>query len=675
MDRIGRIKLPLFMLISVLGTTHPTAVFSNAENQENDYLMDFSLEDLFDLEIEVASLFKEKEVDVGSTVALITEQQWKKQGARMTNDAIANLPGTMISPTLGGSDVVAIRGYSTKLSVRGIATLLDGVPLNTLAWGTALYDKANINLGVLDRIEMVRGPGSTIYGSDAFHGVYSLKSFRSDTDIIVTEIEEGNDGYHSANVRVSRGIGDDVRMDSAISINSQQDQNRTYLYTDATDDTEVSSSRAHAHNSHTIITKLSIEPTDIFSANVGLYHHVFDAKEVPGLGTSLSAELDIMSADSEFTMLKGGVGFNLDNDITLTADVFSWVNKHAFSYTGFNNYLQKQDESRAGISLIAKQPDNDLNTQWLVGLGQNRSKITDTGIGFIPVVGVAPFQGLERTVNNLFVQTKTGFNDDTLLVLFGFRVDDYSDFGRQTTPRAGIIYKPSYTSAIKLLYGNAFRAAVGGELTSAGSILGSPDIKPEVIDTYELIYVISKENSKFSATVFRSEWKEAIIIEVFDEPLEFFASEYVNRGVNEASGIELEGRFQLNSYLFEGSFSYITSESVSSDLDYAAFPKYIINVGINYSLPKYKLNFYLSERIHLDAKDRPANSSTDIPEDLKDYFRTDLNVSYQYNEDTNIVMNIRNLFDRDNFLPSMWGAENGVPEAGVSATLRVSYQM
>lgn len=593
----------------------------------------------------------------------------------MTNDAISFLPGTMVMPTLAGADVVSIRGYSTNLSVRGIATLLDGVPLNSLAWGTAFYDKANINLGVLDRIEMVRGPGSTIYGSDAFHGVYSLKSFSSENDVLITGLEEGSIGYHSGHLRISRGIGEGWRVNSAISINNQEDQNRPYLYTDPVDGIRKYSARAHRYDSHTLIAKLDNSESKYYSAKIGLYHHVFNSQDNLGLGTARSAGNDLTDGDTQFTMFSGGFTRHLNNQISLEASLFYWENKHTYLYKGYDNLYQQQDEYRAGLSLIAKQPYNTLNTQWLIGIGKNRAEIIETGLGFLPIVNLAPFDGLERTIDNLFIQTKTALIDETLLILFGFRIDDYSDFGKQASPRAGVIYKPNKASAIKLLYGNAFRAAVGGELTSAGFIIGRSDIKPEVIDTYELIYVVSTSHSKLSATLFSSEWKDGIIIEPLDYYDEFFISKYANRGENKSIGFELEGLYQIDNCIFEGSVSYVTSESVSIDLDYGAFPKYIANIGFNYELRQYKLNFYLSERIHLDVKDRPANSALDSPEDLKDYFRTDLNVRYEYNQDTDIEMNIRNLFNRQNYLPALWEGENGIPEQGVNATLRITYKM
>lgn len=123
------------------------------------------------VKVDVASLFREDALRVGSTVASIDAATWEKAGARRMHEAFDNEPSVMSYTTLGGAPAMAIRGYTTSfLSVRSLATMIDGVPLTTLSFGTALYGIPNWDLGTLDKIEIVKGPGSAIYGTDAFCG-------------------------------------------------------------------------------------------------------------------------------------------------------------------------------------------------------------------------------------------------------------------------------------------------------------------------------------------------------------------------------------------------------------------------------------------------------------------------------------------------------------------------
>jgi len=136
------------------------SLYSQANEYIDESLFALSLEELLAIEVEVASGVLESELEVGSSVSLITREQWQQRGARRTDDALGGLISTIALPTFGGGNALAVRGYATELSVRGIATILDGVPLNTLAFGTSAYDKPNIDLGILQRIETIRGPGS-----------------------------------------------------------------------------------------------------------------------------------------------------------------------------------------------------------------------------------------------------------------------------------------------------------------------------------------------------------------------------------------------------------------------------------------------------------------------------------------------------------------------------------
>ena len=130
-----------------------------------------SLEKLLDYEIKSASLFEDSVLTTGSSVSVIEPSDWQRIGARSMLDAISNQPSVQVLPSAYGLNVISIRGYSQVASARGIATLLDGIPTNGVNLGSGQYATQNVQLGVLDRIELTRGPGSALYGSDAFHGV------------------------------------------------------------------------------------------------------------------------------------------------------------------------------------------------------------------------------------------------------------------------------------------------------------------------------------------------------------------------------------------------------------------------------------------------------------------------------------------------------------------------
>ncbi|MFT4852777.1 MAG: outer membrane receptor protein involved in Fe transport [Cyclobacteriaceae bacterium] len=127
---------------------------------------------LLQIKVTSTSFFEHDQLLAGSSVSVIERADRVRTGA----------PSVMLMPSLDGRRVVAIRGYAQLASSRGIATLADGIPMNEPLLGAGQHTAQNINLGVLDRIEVIRGPGSALYGSDAFHGVISMSTFESEED-------------------------------------------------------------------------------------------------------------------------------------------------------------------------------------------------------------------------------------------------------------------------------------------------------------------------------------------------------------------------------------------------------------------------------------------------------------------------------------------------------------
>ena len=122
---------------------------------------------------------------------------------------------------------MAIRGYSGVASARGIGTLLDGIPMNGPSFGSGQYTTQNIGLGVLERIEVIRGPGSALYGSDAFHGVIAMTAFESEKDITRMSAEGGIDNYYQTSLQHSSGFGNDARVNIAVAASGEH-WDRTY---------------------------------------------------------------------------------------------------------------------------------------------------------------------------------------------------------------------------------------------------------------------------------------------------------------------------------------------------------------------------------------------------------------------------------------------------------------
>jgi outer membrane receptor protein involved in Fe transport len=410
-----------------------------------------------------------------------------------------------------------------------------------------------------------------------------------------------------------------------------------------------------------------LDAREDLSLHFGFYADSWQGDRFPGAGQHIPQfgdlqDRDWTDSDATLYMGKGALLWKLPADAELELNGFYWDNQHltTFDLTRGAGILleQRTDEHRGGVNLLVRQPDNFLNTQWVAGYGYDRMQM-DAGA----------YKGKDRDIHSFFFQGKTSFPGDFVHLLYAARVDDCSDFGTQVTPRAGLIVQPTQESAIKLLYGRAFRAAVAPELYGTSAAEGNPNIDPETIDTVELLLLLERHNWRGELGGFWSRWSDGIAIRTGAG-----GPTYDNFAKSESWGAEASFRYVFKGWRADLSGSYVMSKNQTESRDYVAFPKYIFNLGLGYDWQKLDLHFYLITRIHLAAKEYPIIDSLPDPGDLENYYRTDLNINKGIGEGFEIWLTARNLFDRKNHLPGIWNAEGGIPDEPFNVSLGVRWR-
>ena len=654
--------------------------FAYSDDDINDFLFELSLEELLNIKVEVASLFNESELEISNTVELITEADWKKTSSKNLLQAVNNLPAILPLTNIWGG-AIPIRGYANNLSVRGTSFLIDGIPLNNLADMTTSYDFHFFDLGALSRIEVVRGPGSSIYGSDAFHGVFSLKTHFEDTNETIVNLGVGGDGYNQFSLKSNVGLGENHRLNAIVGYTNQGDQNLVYEYNDPTDAIDKTATRENSYQTLTAILKINGQYENNFRSQLAVYYSDFNSKEFPGAvrgllnGISLARDEDNSDNDTSAKIIRAEVGHELANGIDISlmgylmdTRVKRFVNFKKVNAT-YSNNLKVEDST--GLDLTIKQDNRDINTKWLLRAQYKNAHLKDDYSEWFDLddellsKNISNANDYKRTTKSIAAQGKTSFSDNSYHVIYGARLDDYSDLGTQLTPSAGFIYQPTDDSSIKLNYGQAYRAASPNELLGTNLISKNTSLEPETIDTYELSYIKHSKNTRSVITAFTSKWTGAIQIK---------DGIYKNAGKNSSEGIEASFNGKFSAYSFDLNMSYVVSSSDTEDFDYSAFPKYIINLGIGYELEAYDLNFYLSNRIHLQTDAGPITNIVTDPEELSTYFKTDFHLEWSKLDNISIWLDINNLANRKNTIPSLWNVENGIPDEALSVSLGFTYR-
>jgi len=213
-------------------------------------------------------------------------------------------------------------------------------------------------------------------------------------------------------------------------------------------------------------------------------------------------------------------------------------------------------------------------------------------------------------------------------------------------------------------------------MKGAATVKGNPDVKPEHIATQELVYMLQTADTLSEFVVYKSRWTDSIV----SAPLTGdpgFSSRYVNAGNSKAYGAEASFTLQGDPWTVETSASYVRSENTSLNYDYVAFPKWILNLGVGYRLPEYNTELFVNNRAHLNADEGQVAASLPSPAALKDYWRSDIHVTTHVNKQASLTLDIRNLFDRANALPSTQTnpSPGGIPDEPRSIKLGVTYAL
>lgn len=560
-------------------------------------LFAISLEDLIHVEISVASRFIETEKEATNSVESISKKDWEIHGARRTDEALAYFSGVVAMPSIYGSWGLAIRGYADGTNIRSNSQLLDDIALNGFVLTGANYYVPHIGLGTLDKIELIKGAASTLYGSEAFHGVVAMQSYEGKNDETIANISIGNWGRSAFYINSHKTINEQYSLDFAMDINEIDDQDLAYFANSNGEKREKTFDDGWSN--YTLITKLHADYGNRGTAKLSFYQIDHRFNNHPGFSVA------------NFIGDQGFEKGKTVNQIVAFDYSKSLADNYAVDWKSYYHKTQYQDYSLTATSAIT-EPDlyvyNDVNiydydlekTSHNLRLKKYRSHSNhefslDYSINywrvnhaFIKSAGFSQFEqanfdGASRTAHSLAALGKY-FLSDHLSLTAGGRYDNYSDTENHFSPKLGAVYSTG-NQTVKALYSHAFRAASAQENLgiSDAQIVGNKHLKPATLDNYELIYILSKANYRLSSTIFHTDYSDGLALApVGNNSLPLH---YINFNEGHANGLEIDSRFFISDFTFKINASYIRSYNDISKIEYQAFPRIIINYLADYKAP------------------------------------------------------------------------------------------
>jgi iron complex outermembrane receptor protein len=550
------------------------------------------------------AMSEQKVASAPGAVTVITEEQIKAMGARTLSDVLRTVTGVYISTSERHLERIWIRGIRSGYNDKTLL-LIDGVPQRELVYGHMFIDEY-IPVGNIERIEVVRGPGSALYGTNAFAGVVNV--ITKDTMGITVRSGFGTCATKKFTAEAGEEFGP-----LKVNIFSR-------LYETEGDGTEFSD----YHERHTLQqdpvkansfwVKSSIYGLQL-NAKYLFYQHKFPTHpDVPAEQwdrnwfwyknsfLDLSYEYKI---GENISALARGYWQHYDNpsfwqvyesyvdtldgiplrDYVITYDVWPYKKSQlAGGQVRFNLSLPLKHQVILGGEYDYEEiiEVRDLYKNRVTG---------DTVSPYVPDTAEIPydFYIAPMTHHNYTWYIQDIWNPKELIgVTIGVRNDVHDVFGSSINPRGGVVVGPLKKIIVKLLYGQAFRAPSYRELYTYSAnpswIQGNPDLKPEMIKTpeIELDYDITK-NIRTRMNYYRSYCSDLI----FRNYSKVVDGDTVVMYDNSEKDIEvqgLEGLLKVSFRKLAGFFNYTYSEAKEEYSDKTLFdlPCKMSNFGLTY---------------------------------------------------------------------------------------------
>lgn len=666
MNKLTIICLLLFNILFI-----PFIAFAQEDAEEIplDNLLKANVESALKYEDRSSQAAAKYEQAIGESpaaVTIITAEDIQRYGYRTLEEVFATVRGFYISDDRNYGYLGA-RGFGrpTDFSNRALF-LLNGETLNEKLYGYAqISTSADVDLDDVERIEIIRGPGSALYGNSAMFAVVN----------IITKKGRAIDGFRLSATTGSYGklqgkgvfgkeFGNGLDVFTSGLYNDTKGQEKLYYKEYDSPDTN-----------NGIAENLDWDKYYRLLANASYKGFSFQGiiksreKGIPtgSWGTLFNNEKSHTLDEHEFAELKYNKDISADKNISLRGYIHHCLYYGIYPYREYD-YFDESHNSWFGFETRFMW-DVIPNNRIVSGLEyQNHFQADYRYWNYDYTICEID---LPQSIFSVYIQDECQIAEN-LSLTFGIRTDRYTEIGNSTNPRFAIVYNPFTSSNLKLLYGHAFRVPSVYEtgFQQEGYWLLNPHLKPEKIRTEEIVWEQRLTDSLYSTiSMYRYDMKDLIdavsVSENQNEPL----SQYQNINKVKATGVEGELNFRFKSG-FNGysNYTFQNAKDADSGKKLTNSPTHIIRLGL--VSPNLKYIFIAGEFQYETERITVYNTKT------KPYLLANINISTRW------LLNhlrcsflIRNLFNRDYSFPG--GVEHlqpAIQQDGRNYTFKLEYR-
>jgi vitamin B12 transporter len=586
-------------------------------------------------------------------IYVITGEEMEAQGARTVREAIKFLPGILGDGTVG-TEVNALSGQLIRGSNTGqVLILLDGRPINNA--GSGGFDLSEFTTNNIQRIEVLPGGGSTLYGSDAIGGVINIIT-RRPTEKITTEAKV-NIGAYGLNQQSIQNSGKKGDISWVVGYNRTQAENN---YPFSIPEANFSGTRK---NNDALYNNFNLKlEADLGKRNTLSFSTLYLNKEqgtpggVPipspvngqGFFNSLTDKnrkyTDQILTDFTWNLKLGG-----GDDSLLTAKIYGDFLNTRFDPSGSVSSQNRFQTNQSSYGIQTTHSWNFAKNQSLVyGFDYRTVNVRNTSFSYSTNKETLNY---DNDINQgaLFTKYEVVLIPN-LTVNVGLR-QDFSSLvnGSVTSPSVGTKYAVSDSTTLRANYIQNFRVPTIANLFNVNpSNIGNPELKPERGDSFDIGIDQKLGNIGLARlTFFKNNVSDTIAFKRLTPPVNGNTGTWENIGLVETTGIEATLNLQVakNIYTFVNYtandpriFKSSNAAEINKELRFAGADK--LNLGVSYETPQ---GLYLGLLMN-SLNGYPTNNTN--TEFLSGYTTFDFKLLVPLSDKLVVTGSVENLFNQ-----------------------------
>ena len=641
----------------------------------------------FDLDqVVVTATRTEKKVrDVPAAVEVITREEMDKQNIKRVSDALSTVSGVYVRATkgiMGSTDSITMRGFGSQ---KQILILMDGQPINDGYSGGV--NLSNIPTENIDRIEVIKGPASALYGSNAMGGVINIITKDKGKQETIIRLGIGEQETKNKSIYSSGSAGKfdyflTAQKTSADGYVTDEDYKTAITGSDKAKNPGKNGMERELYD-----FKFTYHPDEKSKISLSRGDNKFNYFHENEADRGEKDE-DIWAINYENKLTDNSslkVSYSekkLDSWYVSTAYNSKTNNISSYSYNitpskisqaevQYNFKLGSADLFTVGYTYKTEQADSFAKTLTTASNGRNFSLTTSNSNSNI---------GGKTETKSIYLQDEHKLGDKTTLYLGG-RYDDWRfydgyTYGYDSTkksyvtnqtpegksnsfnPKVGLVHKMNDKLTLRSSIGKAFRAPNVYELakdweSSSGTIYKcNPNLQPEKDTNYEVGFDYQADKTLVvKLNLFHTDVTNVIDKRTYTNADNRTVSQFINSGKAKINGLEIG----LNKRLSPAWSSFLNytyndakvKESLAApeneDKQLSNVPKNMFNIGFNYAQGPWQGSLTGS---YVSESNDPSKQGKTGYGTYESYFTVNTKVAYKMTKDTTVSLSVDNLLDR-----------------------------